>query len=160
MLVMTQTIGYSCWVPNNSYDIFEIPKVTNSRNYYGEYFYIAHNKSYDYWTIGKMKVSSYRDNAYRYDCVNYDPFGVYDVSTNGYKNAIRKTIVGKSVDLGGTSGRTTHSFDPIGTRKRAYGVKAGNLIAKEMRVGKTAKNIKGEERVPIYKKKNTKKTKR
>lgn len=146
--------GCSCFVADNRYDFFEIPKYSNNPKYTGEYKFLAHNTSFDYWIFGDMKYTI-RDNfettATLNDRANFTPYGAYNVVLADGEYSITKTEYGKNVIYGGNK-PVKHRFDRIGNRLKAYGTSVGKILNKKH----NPKTIKGGNVVEIYKKKNRK----
>lgn len=144
--------GYSCFVYDNRYDFFEIPKYSNQKPYAGEYMFIAHNTDFDYWVFGEMKYTirdNFESTVRLNDRATFVPYGKYNVIVDGRRHSITKTEYGKNVNYGGNQKRNQR-FDKLGNRLRAYGTSIQKLLNKRH----NTKGIKGGDAVKIYKKRS------
>lgn len=132
----------ACFVHDNQYDMFEIPKNTNVRVPHGDYYFIAHNRTFDYWVFGELKVGG--------NIVYYDPYGFYHVAVDGENVSITKVISGDDCSYGEND--VSRTFDNLYVRRRAYGQKASDVYAKKRGVSNDMNTLKGGEKVKIYKK--------
>lgn len=75
--------NYSCFVSNNTYDIFEIASKGNSQKNFGEYLFVAHNKNFNYWLFGKisdkLNVRKTKEQNRVIENVIIDCFGYYEI---------------------------------------------------------------------------------
>lgn len=112
--------NYSCWVPNNDYDMYEVPLYGDERSPIGEYLFLTHNTNFDYWCFGKL--TCYTDCG-GYIAADFVPYGKYTVFGSGRNISLRKDMRGYDLILGGKTGRKHHHFDEVGVRRRAYNCK-------------------------------------
>jgi len=74
----------SCFVFDNRYDMFEIPSVKNSGKLVGNFMFLAHNTSFDYWVFGTFKHSIDKGETKRrrilVEEVSYNCCGYYSLS--------------------------------------------------------------------------------
>ena len=127
--VKFQTVGgMSCWVSDNSYDVYEVPSYTNTTKMCGDFLFLAHNTSFDYWLFGEMtyRISTAKtaSNKVLYETAYYVPYGTYTVFDEYELLTVKKTVVGKHVTYGGHYGDKKFSFDHLDRRRRAYGSSA------------------------------------
>lgn len=149
--------GMSCWVDDNTYDVYEIPAYSNTSKMCGEFLYLAHNVSFDYWLFGEMTYRINRGktaaNKTLYETAYYIPYGAYTLYDENNITTIKKTVTGKHLTYGGYVGRNNYSFDHLGRRKAAYNTshkKEVNSIT-----GRAPKvNVNKKKAVKIYKKKD------
>lgn len=151
--------NYSCWVDDNHYDYFEVPAVKNTKNYEGEYLFLAHNTDFDYWLFGDMEYTinqkSTKKAGYVVDNIVYNPCGKYDITITDKATNPIKTEKGRNCTFGGKS--TKGKFDQMGTRKKAYHTSSGEIVAKSEGKTHNSSGLEGGETVKIYKKKPYKK---
>lgn len=79
--------GTSCWVSDNKYEIFEIPKLSNKGYAFtGNFIFIAHNVSFDYWLFGTMSVKldmqDLKVNHRVNESVYFNLYGKYLIASN------------------------------------------------------------------------------
>lgn len=148
--------GASCWVSNNHYDVYEIPKVGHEFEIEGEFIFLAHNTDFDYWLFGAME---YRINKSRsisertlFDTAEFLPFGSYDVITDGRNTSIKKKTTTITTNYGYSAKDLKGTFDHIGSRKRAYKTSPSKLLGKLLGITSNTKALKGGEKVKVYKK--------
>lgn len=154
--------GRSCWVSDNSYDVYEIPKIGKEYKVEGEYYILVHNTDFDYWIFGKMTYSINRNETKRQgrlvDRVKFLPYGRYQVISTGRDFNITRTTKGKDCEFG--FHHPKGSFDTIGARKRAYRTSGAKLVGSIIGRNQDMKTVKGGDAVKIYKKKPRNNTKR
>lgn len=154
--------GRSCWVSDNSYDVYEIPKVGRERNIEGEYYILVHNTDFDYWIFGKMTYTINRNETKRQskliDRVKFLPYGRYQIISTERGFNITRTTKGKDCEFGFHNPKGW--FDTIGARKRAYGTSGAKLVGNIIGRTQNIKSVKGGDAVKIYKKKPKNNTKR
>jgi hypothetical protein len=117
--------GGSCFVLDNKYDVFEIPKKSNKKNSpYGEFIFFVHNTSFDYYLLGTMRVSLNKSEtiASRFpsEKVSYRNYGKYFILYESLRNNITKIEAGDAFDPGFTPSKISHIFDSYNSRKHAY----------------------------------------
>ena len=122
----------SCFVFDNFYEFFEIPKRSNLYKASGEFLFLAHNISFDYWIFGKMshsldfKKTKIQNNFS--EKVRYTVFGHYNLLLNEKTTiSVNKIVFGKNVIYGGKNSNK-NNFDFLGNRKGAYGTTNSKLL--------------------------------
>ena len=85
--------GHLCWVSDNSYDVYEIPKIGKEYKIEGEYYILVHNTDFDYWIFGKKMTYTINRNETKktrslVDRVKFLPYGRYQSYFNWKKNLI------------------------------------------------------------------------
>ena len=152
------TASRSCWVMDNHYDFYEIPKTGNEKNIEGKFLFLAHNTDFDYWIFGQMEYrinkfsSSFSDNA------EFLPYGTYDVTIDGNKHLIQKKRLGRNTDYGFKN--PNGIFDALGARKKAYNTSASKLLGKSAGIKQNMHSLKGGDAVKVYKNKKKKNNKK
>jgi hypothetical protein len=150
--------GYSCWVGDNKYHIFEVPSFSNETGSpYGEFVYLAYNVSYDYYLFGQMQVMldesrtiSTKHVSEKAYFINY---GKYSITFQNRDNHIRRVEKGKSFDPGTRSDETSYEFDSYNSRKQAYGLDRYKILKSLGITNLNSGKLSGEDNVKIYKKK-------
>lgn len=46
--------GYSCFMEDNFYEMYEVPKKKDAKKPYGEYIFLAHNVAFNYWLFRRF----------------------------------------------------------------------------------------------------------
>ena len=146
---------------DNYYDFYEIPKKGNEFKPEGQFLFLAHNTSFDYWIFGQMEYSINHGETSRtatlVDSAEFLPYGTYDVVVNGNTHTIQKKRLGKNTDYGFL--RPDGLFDALGVRKKAYRTSASKLLGKITGINQKIDTLKGGDEVKIYKNRNKKKRK-
>lgn len=126
---------------------------------YGEFLYLTHNTSFDYWIFGEMsyKIDYGKTNYNKtlYETVSFRPFGAYSVYDENDIISIKKTVSGRYLTYGGKLGDKNMSFDPIGTRKKAYSTSSKRETQKIIKKDHNS-NTNNQNSVKIYKEKYNK----
>jgi hypothetical protein len=125
--------GSSFWVLDNRYDVFEVPHINNKEGWpYGEFLFLAYNRSFQYYVFGYMKIDLDRSttsrNRYVTESVYYRNHGKYTIVFESHDNNIVKIQYGRDFDPGVPSSDHTFDFDKFNNRKRAYGYDSYKII--------------------------------
>lgn len=152
--------GFSCWVLDNLYEVYEVPSKTNNESMYGQYLLFAHNTNYDYYIFGKMRVSLNKDESINrkrlVENVHFHNFGRYEV-TFGPNNVVRKKDNGNSFNPGSKSSSHNFGFDSFNERKKAYNTSVYKILSsfdKDFAKHANQDRLNGKEATKIYKKGN------
>ena len=154
----------SCWVADNQYDIFEVPNKRNKEGSpYGNFLYLAFNKSFQYFIFGEVNVSLDIEKSKHekriIENVQFKNSGKYDITfeQGSSENHIHKAETGKTFDPGEASNTFNYDFDKYNSRKIAYKTDKYKILSsigiKTLDPGK----IVGDNQVIIYKDKSKKK---
>jgi hypothetical protein len=116
--------GHSIFVEDNKLDIFEAPKKSNRTNYYGEYLFFIHNRSFDYYYLGIMTVTldknASKQTAQVKEKVYYKNYGKYTIIYSDYENYITREQRGYNFAPGYYPSSINYPFDSFNSRKHAY----------------------------------------
>jgi hypothetical protein len=156
--------GYSCWVGDNKYEIYEVPSKRNKiGSPYGDFLYLAYNKSFDYYLFGKLEVSlnasASRASKQINETVHYKNHGKYDIIFQQGENHIKKIEYGSDFDPGRQSSEESANFDSYNSRKQAYRTSKHKILADLGVSNINANKISGNDAVKIYNKPKPKTTK-
>lgn len=158
MLVLFKTVGNSCWVSDNHYDMYEIPLKGKEFQFEGKYYFLAHNTDFDYWVFGLMEytIDTARTKLIKslVDKAEFLPYGTYDIIVNGKQRAIKKKTTGNNTNYG--LYRQNTLFDNLGSRKKAYNTTSSKIVGKICGIKQNITSLKGGDAVKIYKNKNKK----
>lgn len=97
---------FACYVDDNKYDIFEVPKTSNIRPAYGDFLVLAYDSSFDYWVLSDMNVKL-NEKATKelessiYETVKIDPYGYYSFGNEVNPTSVRKIAKGGTAENGG-----------------------------------------------------------
>jgi hypothetical protein len=152
--------GYSCWVKDNKYDIFEVPSIYNEQGSpYGNFLFLAYNRSFNYYLFGYMEVSLNKSETIRTRYVSESVFfknhGKYDIIFETHDNHINKVEYGSNFDPGVESSEHNFDFDSYNTRKKAYRTDRYKIIKKidpNFRGTSDPNKVVGKKAVSIYNK--------
>ncbi len=152
---------YSCWVKDNKYDMFEVPATWNKKGSpYGEFLYLAFNKSFDYYLFGKLDITLDTNASIRerriVENVYYKSYGKFDITFEQNDNHINKVEYGSKFDPGVTSSEHNFDFDSYNSRKKAFRTdkyKILSAIDPSFRSTGDRNKIAGNQAVQVYKKK-------
>lgn len=116
----------SCFVEDNSYEIYECPSTTNKEKAIGEFLMIAHNTDFDYWivTIFKYKIAikgnkSYVNVSYSPKYCGYVMFNENNINIQKYTKVVYG--IDHWLDLGINKGIAENRyFDETSVRENAY----------------------------------------
>lgn len=118
----------SCFVNNNYYEVYEIPKKTNKKGLIGEFLVFVRNVSFDYYILLHL---NYRINYNRSkaqdklcDIVKYHCYGKYSILADN--QTIIKDLPGSKVDYGGNL-PLKHNYDSRDMRKLSYKTTSAKL---------------------------------
>jgi hypothetical protein len=156
--------GYSCWVGDNKYEMYEVPSKRNKiGSPYGDFLYLAFNKSFDYYLFGKLEISldssASRTSKQLKETVYYKNHGKYSIIFQQGENHIHKVEKGSEFDPGLASSDTTADFDSYNSRKKAYRTSKHQILA-DLGVNNLNSNkISGKDPVKIYNKPKPKSSK-
>lgn len=145
----------SCWVDDNKYEIFEVPSRDNRYPGYGDFIFLAHNTSFNYWVFGEMSFtlnySKTQGTTSTYERALYKPYGIYTTGNEDSPSTIKKTVLGKNVTYGGKNPKNI-LFDSCGCRKKSHSAMEGRTIDQ---VNKTRnqykKSVNEKSNIKIYK---------
>jgi len=117
--------GGSCWVKDNHYDIFEVPSKSNKPKWpYGEFIFLAYNRSFKYYLFGKISINLNKSETIRTryvsESIHVKNHGKFDIIFEKYDNHITKVEYGSEFDPGVQSSEHNFDFDSYNTRKKAY----------------------------------------
>jgi hypothetical protein len=117
--------GFSCWVKDNRYDIFEVPSKSNQKGSpYGDFLFLAYNKSFDYYLFGYMSVTLNRSETirtrYLSEAVHFKNHGKFNITFETYDNNVHKVEYGSLFDPGVQSDEHNFDFDSYNSRRKAY----------------------------------------
>jgi hypothetical protein len=152
--------GNSCWVLDNKYDIFEVPSNWNKKGSpYGEFLFLAYNKSFQYYLFGYMKVELDKQASisrrYIVEDVYFKSHGKFDIIFEKYDNHITKVEYGSKFDPGVSSNEHTFDFDSFNTRKMAYHTDKYKILSSidpSFRGTGDRYKVTGKQAVKVYKK--------
>jgi len=151
--------GYSCWVGDNRYEVFEVPAKSNRENSpYGEFIYLAYNKSFQYYLFGKMQVeldvSTSKSNRFVNEDVYFRNYGKYSIvfGTRANDNSINKDEYGSKFDPGSHSSEHNFDFDTYNSRKIAYKTNKYKILESIGVRGLDSGKIVGSDVVKVYNK--------
>jgi hypothetical protein len=152
--------GYSCWVKDNKYDIFEVPSVRNKKGSpYGEFLFLAYNRSFQYYLFGWMKVTLDVSDTIRsrrvVEDVYFKNYGKYLIVFETHENNIHKEEYGSKFDPGVQSDEHNFSFDSYNTRKKAYRTDSYKIIKSvdpSFRGTSNPNKVVGKSKVPVFNK--------
>lgn len=140
--------GRSCFVSNNTYDVYEAPKIGQRQDITGEFFVLAHNSSYDYW-IAAIMTDKLKGQS---EQIHYEVLGKYTISSDGEKTILSKELNGKEINYGDNT--LSKFFDQFNIRRKAYGKTRADIIAENNEFRNDISKIKNRNSiVRIYKKK-------
>lgn len=145
----------SCWVDDNSYEVFEVPHVTNKYRGYGSFIFLAHNTSFDYWVFGEMTYqldySKTQGSTSTHDNVYYIPYGIYTIGDENAPTTIKKTVFGKNATYGGKGSKLV-MFDSCGNRMKAHrGMESRTVDQVNKTRNRYKKSVNKNTDVKIYK---------
>ena len=129
--------GYTPFVYDDVYDIYEVPKKSNSKSYNGvegEFLTFAHDTTNDYWLMAdleyKIDKKTTLDTTYLTASVEYSPWGYYSISVEDYGHSgnFQKMKSGTKC-TNGANGRKNQEYDPQGVRLKAYGFSRATLTS-------------------------------
>jgi hypothetical protein len=151
----------SCWVYDNKYDFFEVPSNSNQEGWpYGEFLFLAYNKSFQYYLFGIMTVELDRGRTistrYVTERVHFKNHGKFFITFEQYDNNIHKSEYGSDFDPGVPSDEHTFDFDSFNSRKIAYNLNSYKIIGKidpSFKGTSDPNKIAGKNKVAIYNKK-------
>lgn len=152
--------GNSCFVYDNEYDMFEVPAKSydvsiNKFSYTGDYLFLAHDKSFDYWLFGKMSYEVDLDSTATQqaliDQASFAAYGQYKVTfTDIHDFSFVKETAGPDCNFGGS--KFKGKFDKMGSRKKAYHTSTGQVVAGASGKNHNINGLKGGNKVRVYKK--------
>jgi hypothetical protein len=147
----------SCWVKDNRYEIYEAPSAYNNQNSpFGEFLFLAYNKSFDYYLFGLMTVEldEYASKRDRFvvESVYYKNHGKYTIVFQYGDNNITKLEYGSKFDPGVSSSEHNFTFDSYNSRKKAYRTDSYKILQSIGVSGLNSNKITGSSEVKIYNK--------
>jgi hypothetical protein len=150
--------GFSCWVRDNRYEVFEVPSKNNfPGSPYGEFVFFAYNSSFDYYLFGKLSISLDKEETIKTRYISEDVFfklyGKYDITFDQRSNHIHKVQNGNSFDAGVRSSAHTFDFDSYNNRKRAYKADKYKILSALGVKGAQSGKLVGSNPVKVYRRK-------
>jgi len=158
--------NYSCFVGDNTYDIYEVPLKRQSSNktllpIEGKKLCLAYNKDYNYWLFSEMEYyinnDSVKSTSMFSDSASFSIYGSYLVNFIDNDFNISKKYSGDICTFGTTSSTRSSLFDSLGTRKAAYQTSEAELVSTILGTNFKEKPIIDKHKVKIYKKINKRK---
>jgi hypothetical protein len=150
----------SCWVKDNKYDMFEVPSLWNEKGSpYGEFLFLAYNRSFQYYLFGQMKteLNEYETKRSKYlsESVHFKNHGKFDIVFEKFDNHITKVEYGSKFDPGVQSSDHNFDFDSYNTRKMAYKTDRYKILKKidpSFRGTSDPSKISGKDKVKVFNK--------
>jgi len=150
--------GYSCWVKDNKYEMFEVPSKSNRKGSpYGEFLFLAYNKSFQYYLFGYMTVNldsnETRRTKHIVEDVYFKNHGKFDITFSNNDNHIHKVEYGSKFDPGVQSDEHNFEFDSYNSRKISYGTNKYKILNSLGISTIDPSKMVGKNAVEVYKKK-------